>query len=42
MNDQLQDHYLWACADMADAIVRSLDELCTRSLARANVEVQHG
>ncbi|KRC11518.1 hypothetical protein ASE11_19110 [Hydrogenophaga sp. Root209] len=42
MSDEAQDAYMWACADMSNAILTSLDELSTRSLARKGVEVQHG
>lgn len=43
MNDQLQDAYMWACADMANAIAASLDELSTRRMAkRERAEVHHG
>lgn len=33
LNDELQDHYLWACAGMADEIVESLEELSNRKVS---------
>lgn len=43
MNDAVQDEYLWACADMADDIVKSLEALSHEaSLRRAAGEgAQH-
>lgn len=43
LNEQLQDHYMWACADMADEIVKSLDALSNLAFARREADgVNHG
>lgn len=34
MNDDRQDEYLWACADMAEEIVKSLESLAELRIAK--------
>lgn len=41
MSDALQDEYLWACADMAHDIVKSLEALGVEACAARGV-VHHG
>lgn len=44
MSGELQDHYMWACSDLASEIVSALDGLLTcwaRSDSSKAVEVQH-
>lgn len=45
MSTEIQDEYLWACADMADAIVQALeklDDIAIAERAHKAAEVQHG
>lgn len=38
MSDQLQDAYMWACADIADDIVNALDKITTLKVEKAGVQ----
>jgi hypothetical protein len=43
MSDELQENYMWACADLATDMIERLEKLAGLHSARSDtLEVQHG